>query len=277
MKIFISADLEGVNGVVAPEDVEECGSGYQQSRVFMTEEVNAVAKGAFAAGATEIVVCDSHNVSANIKLELLDKNIKVMRGDTRANSMVHGLDPSYDAAIFLGYHAKFGTQNAILDHSFNPQTIRDIRINGMSVGEFGFNSLFAAGKGVPVILATGDQALDKEVKAFNEDVETVIVKHAEGRFCATCLPREVSQQMLEEGAFNAVKKIAQIKPAEVPETLNMEITFQQVNLADGAMRVPGATRVDSMTVGISADNMDELMAIRQVMFNAASGFYNPLF
>ncbi len=147
----------------------------------------------------------------------------------------------------------------------------------MSVGEFGFNSLFAAGRGVPVILATGDQALDKEVKAFNEDVETVIVKQAEGRFCATCLPREVSQKMLEEAAFKAVKNIAKITPVEVPEVINMEITFQQVNLADGAMRVPGTSRIDAMTVGISANTMDEIMAIRQVIFNAASGFYNPLF
>lgn len=81
MKIFISADLEGVNGVVAPEDVEEVGGGYQQARVFMTEEVNAVVSGAFAGGATEVIVCDSHNVSANIKVEQLDDRAQLVRGD----------------------------------------------------------------------------------------------------------------------------------------------------------------------------------------------------
>lgn len=101
MKIFISADLEGVNGVVAPEDVEEAGSGYQQARVFMTEEVNAVVEGAFAGGASEILVCDSHNVSQNIRMDLLDSRVRLMRGVSRRNSMVHGLDETFDGLILL--------------------------------------------------------------------------------------------------------------------------------------------------------------------------------
>ena len=91
----------------------------------MTEEVNAVVGGAFAGGATEVIVCDSHNISANIKVEQLDDRAQLVRGDTRANSMVHGLDESFDGLILLGYHAKFGTQNAILDHTFSPSMIRD--------------------------------------------------------------------------------------------------------------------------------------------------------
>lgn len=277
MKIFISADLEGINGVVAPEDVEETGSGYQQARIFMTEEANAVICGAFAGGATEVVVCDSHNVSANIKMELLDDRAKLTRGDTRANSMVHGLDESYDGLILLGYHAKFGTQNAILDHTFSPSMIRDIRVNGMSVGELGFNSLFAASKGVPLIMATGDQSLAKEAKDFYSEVETTVVKQAEGRFCATCLPMALTREMLEETAEKAVRLAKEKKPVKVADTLEMEITFQQVNLADGAMRVAGTRRIDAMTVAVTAEDMDQLMAVRQTIFNAASGFYNPMF
>ena len=277
MKIFISADLEGVNGIVAPEDVEESGSGYQQARVFMTEEVNAVVSGAFAGGATEVVVCDSHNVSANIKVEQLDDRAQLVRGDTRANSMVHGLDESFDGLILLGYHAKFGTQNAILDHTFSPSMIRDLRVNGMSVGELGFNALFAAEKGVPLIMATGDQSLEKEAKAFYKEVETVVVKYAEGRFCARCLPRIKTQDMLVETAERAVRQVKEKKPVDVPGSLQMEITFQQVNLADGAMRVPGIRRVDAMTVAINGETMEALMAARQAVFNSAAGFYNPLF
>ena len=277
MKIFISADLEGINGIVAPEDVEEAGSGYEQAKVFMTEEVNAVARGAFAGGATEVVVCDSHNVSANIRVDMLEDNIRIIRGDTRSDSMMHSVDESYDGVILLGYHAKFGTQNAVLDHTFSPQMIRDLRVNGVSVGEFGFNTLFAAYKNVPVILVTGDQALDKEVKVFKEDIDTVIVKHAKGRFCADCLPREKTQKMLEEASEKAVRNIDKATLVSLPEEYNMEVTFQQVNLADGAMRVPGTKRLDSMTVAASAADMGELMDLRQVVFNAASGFYNPMF
>lgn len=277
MKIFISADLEGVNGVVAPEDVEEVGGGYQQARVFMTEEVNAVVSGAFAGGATEVIVCDSHNVSANIKVEQLDDRAQLVRGDTRANSMVHGLDESFDGLILLGYHAKFGTQNAILDHTFSPSMIRDLRVNGMSVGELGFHALFAAEKEVPLIMATGDQALEKEAKDFYQDVETVVVKYAEGRFCARCLPRIKTQDLLVEATEKAVRQAKEKKPVAVPSSPEMEITFQQVNLADGAMRVPGIRRVDAMTVAVTAANMEELMAVRQAVFNSAAGFYNPLF
>ena len=277
MKIFISADLEGINGVAAPEDVEETGSGYQQARVFMTEEVNAVVSCAFAGGATEVVVCDSHNVAANIKVEQLDDRAQLLRGDTRANSMVHGLDESFDGLILLGYHAKFGTQNAILDHTFSPSMIRDLRVNGVSVGELGFNALFAAEKGVPLIMATGDQSLEKEAKDFYQEVETVVVKYAEGRFCARCLPRIKTQDMLVETAEKAVRQAKEKKPVAVPDSLEMEITFQQVNLADGAMRVTGTRRADAMTVAVKAADMEQLMAVRQVLFNAAAGFYNPLF
>ncbi len=277
MKIFISADLEGINGIAAPEDVEEVGAGYQQARIFMTEEVNAVIDGAFAGGATEVVVCDSHNISQNIKMELLDERAQLLRGDTRRNSMVHGLDASFDGLILVGYHAKFGTQHAILDHTFNPTTIRDLSVAGVSVGELGMNALFAAEKGVPLLMATGDQALSAEAKAFDPEVETVIVKYAEGRFCANCLPRTTTQRMLRDTAEKAVRAAKERKPVAVPANPEMKVTFQQVNLADGAMRVPGTKRIDSMTVGIGAENMDALMALRQIVFGAGSDFYNPLF
>jgi D-amino peptidase len=277
MKIFISADLEGVNGIVAPEDVEEVGSGYQQARVFMTEEVNAAVAGAFAGGATEVIVCDSHNVSQNIKWEQLDPRAQLIRGDSRRNSMVHGLDESFDGLILLGYHAKFGTQKAILDHTFDPLTIHDLRVNGVSMGELGFNSLYAAEKGVPLLMATGDQALAAEAKAFYPEVETAIVKYAEGRFCARCLPREESLKLIRETAERAVRTAGEKKPVSVPKKLAMEVTFQKTNLADGAMRVPGIRRLDDLTVATEAEDMETLIGLRQVVFGAGGSFYNALF
>ena len=214
-----------------------------------------------------------HNCSAFV----LGERAQITRGDTRRNSMVHGLDESFDGLILVGYHAKFGTQNAILDHTFNPATIRDLKVSGMSVGELGMNSYFAAEKGVPLLMVTGDQALEAEAKTFDPEVETVVVKYAEGRFCARCLPRTQTQKMLRDTAEKAVRAAKSRKLVAVPEKPEMEVTFQQVNLADGAMRVPGTKRIDSMTVGISAENMDELMALRQIVFGAGSDFYNSLF
>ena len=277
MRIFVSADLEGINGIVAPEDIETCGDGYQLARKLMTEEANAIIEGAFCGGATEVLICDSHNISQNIIYDMLDDRATLLRGDTRRDSMVHSIDSSYAGLILLGYHAKFGTENAILDHSFSPSMIRNITINGISYGELGINSLFAAAKNVPLIMATGDYALSKEAKGFYKDVETVVVKYAEGRFSARCLPRALTQKSLTETAEKAVKNASKKIPVSVPSKLHMEIEFQQVNLADGAMRVKGIKRVGPFTVGIDCSDMTELMATRQVIFNSAAGFYNPLF
>lgn len=277
MKLFISADLEGVNGVVAPEDVEAAGSGYEQARTLMTEEVNAVIEGAFAGGASQVLVCDSHNVSQNIRVERLDSRARLMRGVSRRNSMVHGLDETFDGLILLGYHAKFGTQNAVLDHTYDPITIADLRINGVSVGEMGFNTLYAASKGVPLLMVTGDQALAAETKAFCPEAETAVVKIAQGRYCAECLPRAESQKLLTELAEKAVRAAGEKRPVAVPEQLVMEVTFRQTCLADGAMKIPGTRRVDAMTVAIGAETMEDLMGLRQIVFAAAADCYNPMF
>lgn len=277
MKIFVSVDLEGINGVVSPDDVEEPCSGYQQARVLMTEEVNAVVEGAIAGGADEVVICDAHNVSQNIRMDLLDDRAQIIRGNARQNSMVHGLDETFDGLILLGYHAKFGTAKAILDHTYDPLSVADLRVNGMSVGELGFNSLLAAEKGVPLIMVTGDQAVAEEAEAFCPGVETVIVKYAEGRFCARCLPRSRTQKMLRDTAEKAVRTAKERKPVEVPVSPEIQVSFQKVNFADGAMRVPGVRRIDPLTVASGADNMEILMGLRQVIFNAAYEFNHPLF
>ena len=279
MKIFISADLEGVNGVVAPEDVEEAGSGYQQARVFMTEEVNAVVEGAFAGGAAEILVCDSHNVSQNIRMDLLDSRVRLMRGVSRRNSMVHGLDETFDGLILLGYHAKFGTQKAVLDHTYDPITIADLSVNGHSVGEMGFNALYAASKGVPLIMVTGDQALAAETKAFCPEAETAVVKYAQGRYCAECLPRAESQKLLRDTAEKAVRTAREKKPFPVKagEKLEMTVTFRQTCMADGAEKLPGVRRTGAMSVAVEAENMEELMGLRQIEIAAGGDCSNPMF
>lgn len=277
MKIFISADLEGINGVVSPDDINENGSGYKAACKRMTEETNAIIEGLFIGGATEITVCDSHNVAHNINIEDLDNRVLLLRGDTRKDSMVHSIDSSYDGLVLLGYHAKFGTANAILDHSFNPKAIRDIQIDGVSYGELGVNALFAASKGVPLILVTGDSAVKDEAKRFSANVETVVVKYPEGRFSARCLPISKTQQMLKDAAKQAISQIEKYNPVYVSSPLELRIIFQQVNLADGAMRVNGTKRIDAFTVAIYCDSMDDLMAKRQVIFNAALGFYDSSF
>ena len=277
MKIFISADLEGVNGVVSPGDIIPGEPGYEASRVLMTEEVNAVVEGLFQGGATEITVCDSHEIAQNLRYDLLDERVSLISGATRDGSMVHSIDSSYDGLVLLGHHAMFGTQNAVLDHTYDQYLIRELKVNGMPLGEFGLNSLVAAERGVPVIMTSGDDALALEAKAFWTYVEGAVVKKAEGRFCAKCLPKAESKRLLTDTARRAGSTIQERCCVEVPESPVLEITFQQTCMADGTMRVKDIKRTGPMTIEYACSSMSEVMDMRQVISDAAAEFFDRRF
>ena len=277
MKIFISADLEGINGVVSPEDIIPGEPGYEAARVLMTEEVNTVAAGLFEGGADEVVVCDAHEIAQNLRVDLLDERVSTIRGASRPDSMVHSIDDSYDGLVLLGHHAMFGTPNAVLDHTYDQYLIRELKANGKAYGEVGINALTAAEQGVPLIMATGDDALYREAKDYYPDVEVAVVKKAEGRYCAKCLPQAESHKLLFETAKKAVETIVDKKPVAIPEKIMMEVTFQQTCMADGAERVTGTKRTGPMTVTYECSSMREYTRMRQVIFLAAAEFYDRRF
>lgn len=277
MKIFISADLEGVNGVVSPADIIPGESGYEASRILMTEEINTVAEVLFEEGVDEVLVCDSHEASQNIRIDLIDERITLIKGDTRAHSMVHGIDSTYDGLILLGHHAMFGTPKAVLDHTYDPVMIRELKVNDMACGEVGISALFAAEQGVPFIMTSGDDALYKEAKALDPEVEVAVVKKAEGRYCARCLPKKESHEVLRDTTRKAIQGIGNKKCLAIPKDIILEVTFRQTCMADGSERVKGVKRVGPMTVTYRCESMKEYMEMRQVIFRAAAGFYDPRF
>lgn len=278
MKFFISADLEGTNGIVSPGEIIPGESGYEAARILMTEEVNAAVAGLFEGGADEVLVCDSHEIAQNIRIDLLDERAFLLRGESRPDSMVHSIDSSYDGLVLLGHHAMFGTQNAVLDHSYDQYLIRELKLNGTAYGEVGINALYAAEQGVPFIMASGDDALEREAKAFCSDVEVAVVKYAQGRYCAKCLPKQKSLELIRSTAKHAAENAKDKCCVKLPEgDITMEITFQQTVMADGAMRVKGIKRKGPMTVSYVCGNMKEYMEMRQVIFRAASESYDPRF
>lgn len=277
MKFFISADLEGTNGVVSPGEIIPGEAGYEGARVLMTQEVNAAVRGLFDGGATEVLVCDSHEVAQNIRVDLLDERAFLLRGDCRPDSMVHSIDSSYDGLILLGHHAMFGTQGAVLDHTYDQYLIREMKVNDTAYGEVGVNALYAAEQGVPFIMTSGDDALEKEAKAFCEDVDVAVVKYAQGRYSAKCLPRKEGLDLIYTKAKKAAENAKTKTCVKVPKDITMEITFQQTVMADGAERVKGLVRKGPMTVSYKCDSMKEYMEMRQVIFRAASEFYDSRF
>lgn len=264
MKIYISVDLEGVNKVVKPEQVLQGNLDYEEIRKLATDEVNAAIAGAKEGGAKKVVVNDSHDKKTNIDLTKLDPDVELISGEGNKYSMVHGADETFDAAIFIGYHAKAGTPYAIMDHSFYPKIIQDIKVNDISFGEIGLNMLYLAEKKVPVIMVSGDEAACKEALAINPSCKTACVKKAQGRFSAKCLPINKGLKLIKNTAKNAVLNLHNIKTIKVPQNPILEMKFSSTNLADAANMVPGTKRKDVMSVQYSCKNIDELYMWRQV-------------
>src|SRR5256885_11739671 len=167
MKAYISIDMEGICGIVREleTDPTKGGDAYEQSRHLMTQEANAAIEGCIKGGATEVLIADSHWNFDNLIPEELHDAATLLRGTPRGLSMMQELDASYDAALFVGYHARAGTPRAILDHTYSG-TIAAVRVNGIEVGETGVNAYLGGAHGVPVVLVTGGWAGSAGAKAL---------------------------------------------------------------------------------------------------------------
>lgn len=247
MKIYISADIEGVGCVAHSEQSSVGGREYEVARRLMTAEVNAAVRGAFDAGATAVTVADSHNVGLNLLVEEIDERAELIIGNPRPLSMMEGIAEGYDAAGFVGYHAAAGTPDSSIVHIFHGR-VAEVALNGIRVGEIGFNALLAGHYGVPVVLMTGDAAACAEARDLLGDLETVTVKEGIGSYAARCLHPAVCQRRIYDGAVRAFSRIADLAPfrLEGPVTLTMRLTT--ASGADRAMRLPGTVRTDPTAV-----------------------------
>lgn len=261
LKVFISVDMEGISGVVNWEDVSREGKDYNMFRSIMTHETNAAIKGAVAAGATEIWVRDSHGSARNILPEKLDYRALLIRDWAGGpEGMMDGIDSSFDAVIFIGYHAKAGTPDATLDHTNSSSKINDASINGVSLPEAGFNALIAGYHDVPVVFVAGDRAICDQVNELFEKVETVAVKEGMGN-AALCLHPEVSREKISMGVQKALMDIKSYKPykMQAPFVLNLRLFKEQ--LVNDAIQFPGVKRIDAWTVEYSANDLMELIKV----------------
>ncbi len=247
MKVYISCDIEGVGCVARPEHSRVDGREYPQSRRLMTGEVNAAIRAAFDAGATQVVVADSHNVGVNLLPEELDARAELIMGSPRPLSMMQGVEQGFDAVLFVGYHAKPGAKDGVIIHNHHSR-IRDTRLNGLSVGELGMNAAMAGLYGAPVALVTGDAATAEESKALLPWAQTVAVKRGIGAYAAQCLHPSVCRQKIYDAALAALRGLPGMKiwKPEEPTVLEMELTT--ASTADRLERIPGLLRVDGMTM-----------------------------
>lgn len=259
LKVFISVDMEGISGVVNWEDVNREGKDYNLFRTIMTEETNAAIEGAFDAGAIEVIVRDSHGSARNILPNKLDSRAKLLRDWSGSfKGMMDGIDETFDAVIFIGYHAKAGTPDATLDHTNSSARINDMSINGVSLPEAGTNALIAGYYNVPVAFVAGDLAICKQVKSLFGEVSTFAVKKGMGN-AALCLHPDISHQRIREGVKKSLLNLDKYTPYKLQAPYTMVLRLFKEQWVNEGSFFPGVKRTGDWELSYKSDNILEVI------------------
>ena len=271
-KVFISVDMEGIWGVVHGDQVSSASPEYGPARRWMVDDVNAVIAGLFEAGASEVIVNDSHGSMRNIIADGLNPKASLVTGSPKPFLMMQGIDGTFDACIFVGYHAKAGTASAILDHTISGGAMRSIKINGQELPELGINGAIAGYFKVPVIMLSGDTETCVQARSIlGNEIVTVAVKEGAGRYAAKLLPQEEARKRLKEGAKEALSKKAKIMPFKLNSPYQFELDFNNSGQAELPSMIPGVKRTGARSVTFSSsDYMDGVKLMRALIALASA-------
>lgn len=259
MKILISADMEGTCGVsswVHVDAPEETAAGkpfnqgeYERARLRMTQEVNAAIEGALAAGATEVIVNDSHDGQRNLLGDELHREAKYISGSDKRLGMMQGVDLEGIAGVFYtGYHAKAGTPQAPLAHTWSTW-LQDVRFDGTSTGEFGINAAIAGHFGVPVLFVAGDEKAVEQTRAFvGSQAVGAVVKWGLSSTAALHLHPAKAQDVIRTAAKRAVERLGDASPYQLQSGVTVELEFDHQARADQAELLPGVERAGERAI-----------------------------
>ena len=268
-KVFISADMEGISGISGADQLAATGVEYGRSRKMMADDVNAAIRGATAGGATDIVVNDSHGSMRNLRLEDLEAGVRLISHSFKKSGMMEGLDESFDAVIFIGYHAQAGSAGGLFAHT-GSGVVRDLRVNGRSLGEGGLNTLVAGWYGVPVALVTGDDVAVKQVIAVASDAKSVVTKRAINPRAVELRPFARVHADIERAASEGVKS-AQKFPPRREAAYHVALQFQDILIPEVAENLPGMTRPSPDTIAFSVDTMPKAYTLIRLLYR----YINP--
>lgn len=262
MRIFVSADMEGVAGVVHVDQTRRTGHDYERARAWMTREVNAAVGGAYDGGATAVLVNDSHGDMRNFLLDELDPRVELVSGDLKPLSMVQGVEAGFDAAFFVGYHAGASSRHGVLDHTYYGKVVHAVAVGGRPYNETALNALVAGAHGVPVALVTGDETTCAQAREIlGADLTVVPVKTAITRYAARSLHPEEACRRIREGARAAVGWVGRLRPFRPLPPHELEVTFHNAAMADAAELVPDTVRIDAVRCGYRATDAGRLLRV----------------
>ena len=253
MKVFLSADMEGISGIATEAMTEDSDKDYDRARELMTGDVNAAIKGALAAGATEVWTKDAHGDATNLLVERLQAPAQLIQGWNGPARMMEGVDESFAAALLIGYHARAMTDAGTLSHTMAGR-VRGLWYNGVEVGESAISAAHAGYHGVPLVFASGDEALCAEVhQVIGLQVETAAVKTAYARECVCLLPVGEARRRIRDGVARALARREEIPPFRPGTPIEVRLQFHRSVQARAASLVPTVQRLDDTTVAATVD------------------------
>jgi len=264
-KIFISVDMEGITGVVQPAQLGPDGFEYQRAREWMTAEVNAAIQGARDAGPADIVVCDSHGNGQSVLIDRLPDDVQIVRGFPRPLEMMQGLDGSFAAALFIGYHASEWTADAVRGHTISSARLLGVKLNGMEVSEGIYNAALAGQFGVPIAFISGDRLAVSQLQKVVPGAEGAIVKEPFGYHSAQTVTPARGQALIRDGVKRAMAKLGTLQPYRVKTPIDLEVGFKLTIDAERAAFIPGLTRSDAHSVKGTFPDMIQITKLLQVV------------
>jgi D-amino peptidase len=254
VRIFVSADMEGVAGIARDEQTDPSSPFHAAGCHLLTREVNAAVEGALEAGVQEVVVSDGHWNCTNVLPEELHPRAELVSGSPRRMYMADGLGPGFDAAFFIGYHAAAGTPDALLEHSYaDARLVSQVRLGGVPQSEGSLTGYLCGTFDCPLALFTGDAAAVAQMHEFVLAVEGVVVKEGLGRQVARSLHPQVARERIRDGARRAIERLPSIPAMRLEGRVELEVDLVTPAMADSCERVPSVSRVGPRTVGYASD------------------------
>lgn len=266
MRVLISIDMEGVGGVVDPEDVTPGTPAYDRHRVLMTEEANAAVRGALAFdGDAEVLVSEAHGPFRNLVHTALDRRAQLVRGKPKPQGMMSGVADGVDSVVFLGYHGKAGTARSVLAHTVNSRVVADVRCDGRSLGELGLNTALAAQYGAVPVLVAGDDSVAREAADVAPGMKAVVVKQALGHRAAAMLhPSEVCGR-IEAAVPDALASRADVRPLRFEGPVELEVDVLHPGMAERSLLVPGMELAADRTLRFRAASFPDAYGLVQLV------------
>jgi D-amino peptidase len=264
-KLFISVDMEGVVGVVTADQLGPDGFEYQRAREWMTGELLAAIEAAREEGVTEFVIADSHGNGENLLIDRLPDDVLIVRSWPRPLGMMQGIDSTFDAVVFLGYHAGTSNPNGVRAHTFSSSRLADVRLNGQSVPEGGVNAAIAGHFGIPVIMVSGDDAAVEQIRSVLGDVEGAVVKWHYSFHSAKTMTPAASYELIGETMKKALRRLDDFEPLVMSTPVTLDVRFKNYRPSQILAYLPIVERTDSHSIRYVGEDMVVVSKFLQFM------------